>query len=79
MPAILHYKSAIIVTRTGRLVTIRPCTPEDAPRIVDLYARLSPRTLRLRYCSALRISGEVEAARLLRERPDGPGGAPGPE
>lgn len=69
MPAILQHKSAIIVTRTGRLVTIRPCTPEDAPRIADLYARLSPRTLRLRYCSALRISGEVEAARLCGSDP----------
>ncbi len=69
MPAVLQHKSTITVSRTGRLVTIRPCTPEDAPRVPALYDRLSPRALRLRYCSAVRISGEAEAARLCNSDP----------
>lgn len=69
MPAVLQHKSTITVSRTGRLVTIRPCTPEDAPRVAALYDRLSPRALRLRYCSAVRISGEAEAARLCNSDP----------
>jgi len=64
MQANLQHETVMIVTRTGRLVTIRPCTPADAPRIAAMYDRLSARTMRLRYCSGLRIAGEVEAARL---------------
>ncbi len=70
MPAILQHETVSFESRTGRLVTIRPCTPADAPLIVEMYERLSPRTLRFRYCSGLRISGEVEAARLCGGDPD---------
>lgn len=39
------------VTRDGRQVSIRPITPDDAGRLVDLYYRLSETTRRLRFHS----------------------------
>lgn len=69
MPAVLQHETVTLVTRTGRQVTIRPCTPADAPLIAAMYAQLSPRTLFLRYCSYRHVSGEEEAARLCGADP----------
>ncbi|WP_050742258.1 GNAT family N-acetyltransferase [Symbiobacterium thermophilum] len=70
MSAAVQDKPVLIVTRTGRLVTIRPCTPADAPLIAAMYQRLSPRSMRFRYCSGLHIHEEEEAARLCGGDPD---------
>lgn len=70
MVVTLHQESVLFASRTGRIVTLRPCTPADAPLIADLYRRLSARTLHLRYCSSgLAISPEGEAARLCEGDP----------
>ncbi len=36
-------------TKDGRRVTVRPIRPDDAPRLVDLYHRLSARSRQLRF------------------------------
>ena len=70
MAATLQHHAVQFVSRTGRLVTLRPCTPADAALIADMYRRLSAETLYLRYCSAgLSVSAEREAARLCEGDP----------
>lgn len=71
MVVTLHQEAVLFVSRTGRVLTLRPCTPEDAPLIADLYRRVSDRALHLRFCSsALSISPEGEAARLCGGNPE---------
>ncbi len=41
--------SETFTTRDGRRVTVRPIQPADAPRLVDLYHRLSVRSRQLRF------------------------------
>lgn len=71
MAATLQYHAVRFVSRTGRAVTLRPCTPEDAPLIAAMYPRLSAETLYLRYCSSgVSVSGEREAERLCGGDPE---------
>ena len=42
------------LARDGRLLVLRSIAPDDAPRLADFCARLSPETLRLRFFSAAR-------------------------
>jgi RimJ/RimL family protein N-acetyltransferase len=46
-------EQASYMIRDGRQVSIRPITPDDAERLVDLYYRLSDTTRRLRFHSML--------------------------
>jgi acetyltransferase (GNAT) family protein len=58
--------------RDGRRVLVRPLGREDAPRLVELHRRLSPRTRYLRFMSAKPVLGIDEAEHLahvdFRER-----------
>ena len=53
--------------RDGRQVTIRPITPADADRLVDLYYRLSDTTRRLRFHS-MRQNVPLEEIEALARR-----------
>jgi len=53
--------------RDGRRVTIRPITPDDADRLVDLYYRLSDTTRRLRFHS-MRQNVPLEETEALARR-----------
>lgn len=44
-------KSETFTTKDGRLVTVRPICPDDAPRLVELYHQLSDRSRQLRFHS----------------------------
>jgi len=43
------FKAETFTTKDGRLVTVRPIRPDDAPRLVDLFHRLSGRSRQLRF------------------------------
>jgi Acetyltransferase (GNAT) family. len=71
MPATIQHDVVQFVSRTGRPVVLRPCTPEDEPLIADMYRRLSSDTLHLRYCSSgVTVSPEQEAVRLCEGDPE---------
>lgn len=71
MVVTLHQEAVPFVSRTGRSVTLRPCTSADALLVADLYRRLSTKTIHFRYCSsALIISPEHEAERLCEGDPE---------
>jgi len=53
------------LARDGRPLVLRPIAPDDAPRLADLCARLSPETLRLRFFSATRPRCDEARLRYL--------------
>jgi acetyl coenzyme A synthetase (ADP forming)-like protein len=56
-----------VVLTNGSTVCIRPICAADTPQIVDLHARLSPETVRLRYFGAHPRLSEDELARLVAQ------------
>lgn len=71
MAATVQHEAVPFVSNSGRTVTLRPCTPDDAPFIAAMYQCLSRDTLYMRYCSCSpAITGESEAARLCSADPE---------
>jgi acetyltransferase len=52
--------------RDGQKVTIRPIRPEDEPGMIDFHAKLSERTVYLRYFQPLKLSQRTAHERLTR-------------
>lgn len=50
----------------GQAVTIRPIRPEDEPLMIDFHAKLSERTVYLRYFQPLKLSQRTAHERLTR-------------
>jgi RimJ/RimL family protein N-acetyltransferase len=57
-------RSAPVVLRDGSAVRIRPVTPADAPLLADGFARLSPRSRRLRFLGPKKLLTASELQRL---------------
>lgn len=53
-----------VTLRDGRIVSIRPIAPEDAPRLQAGFAHLSPLTIYLRFSSARTGLSDTEAQTL---------------
>ena len=51
----------------GATIEIRPAWPDDFDAVRDMYAKLSPENLYLRFFSMSRVAAEREARRICRE------------
>lgn len=54
------------VTAAGRMLRLRPVRPEDEPAFLKGFAKLSPRTVRLRFFAPLKEMSHAMAARLTQ-------------
>ncbi len=54
------------VTAAGRALRLRPVRPEDEPAFLKSFAKLSPRTVRLRFFAPLKEMSHALAARLTQ-------------
>jgi acetyltransferase len=52
--------------KNGAEITIRPIRPEDEPLMIEFHARLSERTVYLRYFQALKFMQRISHERLTR-------------
>lgn len=55
---------AEIALADGKRLLLRPVRPEDAPRFIDGFARLSPETVRQRFFGPIRAMSPALAERL---------------
>ncbi|MGE0736014.1 MAG: GNAT family N-acetyltransferase [Alphaproteobacteria bacterium] len=67
--AIRPYPSELeetVVTADGMKLTLRPILPEDEPKLVEAFERLSPNDIRLRFMAPIKTMTHEMAARLTQ-------------
>ena len=70
MNAVTAAPEADVLLLDGGIAHIGPVRPGDAAALHDLYDRLSPQTLYLRFFTSSRTSAGKDVARLIRADPD---------